>query len=323
MKHRNDNMLLRIAQADAYCMAAEYCERHPDEPEYAELREFKRYLAHPIHVQVRPGMYTDDTQMSIAVAETLLYAKQYELDPEGDRDWDDDLSAETFVARFHIAFMRDSRYGYSKKFQELLESTRNPDELRLRLRPDSNKNGAAMRSVPIGVIKDPKEIVRIAGLQASTTHATYGGINSSVAVALMSHFALHDHRPFSSMLGWGIQHCPTFELFREPWVGPVDGSNDPRKLGTGLLTAHAVHTLLVEQTSLMGILKQVIEWGGDTDTVGAIAWGIASARYQDEAIPEFMENELEVRGNLKYGPEYLKTLGKNLMDAYSPVQGVH
>ena len=106
-------------------------------------------------------------------------------------------------------------------------------------------------------------------------------------------------------------------------MGPIDGSNDPRKLGTGLLTAHAVHTLLVKQTSLMSILKQIIEWGGDTDTVGAIAWGIASTRYQDEKVPAFLEDELEVHGNLKYGAAYLKTLGKDLMDAYSSVQAMH
>ena len=175
-----------------------------------------------------------------------------------------------------------------------------------------------MRSVPLGILHDPKEIVKVAGIQASVTHATYGGVNSSATVALMSHYALYDRRSFSSMLGWGGLYCPAFEHFREPWVGPVqDKSKDGKGLGVGLNTARAVHTLLVEETSLMGIIKRVIDWGGDTDSVASIAWGIASARYQDKVLPEFLERDLEVTGNLKYGPAYLKELGKQLMDAYA------
>lgn len=309
MRHRNDNMLLRIAQGDAYCMASEYCERHPDELEYAELREIKRYLAHPTFAQVKPGCYTDDAQMSIAVAEYLIDGQRgCVLFPES-------LTHAGFMQCWFDVFKRDPRYGYSQALQELLTASNTVDEFKTQVRPNSNKNGAAMRSVPLGVIRNVGDLVQVAGLQASTTHATYGGINSSIAVALMSHFALYDRRPFISMRGWGNQHCPAFEHFREPHVGPVDGSNDKRKLGMGLLTAHAVHTLLVEQTSLMGIMRQVIEWGGDTDSVCAIAWGIASSRYPDEVIPEFLERDLETGG--KYGPTYLKELGRQLMEAYA------
>jgi len=309
MRHRNDNMLLRIAQGDAYGMAREYV-KTADFPEHvAECLKLERYLAHPSYHKLAPGTYTDDTQMSIAVAEALLYHKT--------GDWDDDLSAENFMDRFFVTFKRDERDGYSRKFQAILEEAKDPVHFRQLVTPTSTANGAAMRSVPLGVIKNPKEVVRIAGLQASTTHATYGGINSSVCTALMSHYALYNRRGFSSMRGWGLQYCPAFEHFREPWVGPVqEASKDGKGLGVGLNTAWAVHTLLVEETSLMGILKRTIEWGGDTDSVAAIAWGIASARYQDEILPDFLERDLEQGTSGKYGPTYLKDLGKCLMDAY-------
>jgi ADP-ribosylglycohydrolase len=64
----------------------------------------------------------------------------------------------------------------------------------------------------------------------------------------------------------------------------------------------------------MGILQKTIEWGGDTDSVCAIAWGIASARYQDEQLPEFLERDLEL--GRKYGAAFLKDLGKQLMETY-------
>lgn len=302
MRHRNDNMLLRIAQADAYGMAREYV-KTKDFPEHvAECLKLERYLAHPSYHKIAPGCYTDDGQMSIAVSEALIASSQ--------------PSSETFGDWFFYAFNRDRRDGYSRKFQSILEEATSADHLRQLIVPRSTANGAAMRSVPIGVIKRPEDVAFVAGRQAAVTHATYGGINSSIAVALMSHYALYDRRGFSSMLGWGIHHCPAFEHFREPWVGPVqEASLDGKGLGVGLNTAWAVHTLLTNETSLMGILRRTIEWGGDTDSVAAIAWGIASCRYQDEVLPEFLERDLEAGG--QYGVAYLKDLGKRLMDAYA------
>jgi ADP-ribosylglycohydrolase len=78
-----------------------------------------------------------------------------------------------------------------------------------------------------------------------------------------------------------------------------------------MITAHAVHTLLTSQASLLEILTQTLMWGGDTDSVASIAWGIASARYGNEILPEFFERDLEV--GRPYGVSYLKSLGTQLM----------
>lgn len=309
MRYRNDNMLLRIAQGDAYALAAEYAKRKKDDPERDELLEMKRYLAHPTYHKLKPGTYTDDTQMSIAVAEVII------KDASGCY-WENYMSAETFAQHFFEAFKRDERDGYSRGFQKVLEGAQSPDHLRQLIIPNSTKNGAAMRSVPLGVMYDPKEIVRIAGIQAAVTHATGEGIQSSVATALMSHYALYDRRGFSGLRAWGNRYCPVFEYFREPWVGPVKAPVKHSPFDVGVNTAWAVHTLLVEETSLKGIMRRILEWGGDTDSVAAIAWGIASCRMQDEELPEFLERDLEV-GNTKYGVAYLKQLGKQLMDAYA------
>lgn len=309
MRHPNPNMLLRIAQGDAYAMACEYCERHPDEPEYKELREIKRYLTHPTYHKLAAGTYTDDTQMSIAVSEALIN------DASG-LYWDNYLTHEQFAEHFFQAFKRDQRDGYSRPFQAVLEEAKDSTHLRQLIHADSNKNGAAMRSVPLGVIHDPKRIIEVASMQASVTHATWGGINSSVAVALMSHYALYDRRDFSCMFSWCAGWLPAFEHFRQPWSGPVHQKHR-KDLGVGMITAWAVCTLLQEQKSLRDILLQVIEWGGDTDSVAAIAWGIASCRYQDEQLPAFLEDDLEKANGSKYGPAFLKDLGKRLMEAYA------
>jgi ADP-ribosylglycohydrolase len=63
-------------------------------------------------------------------------------------------------------------------------------------------------------------------------------------------------------------------------------------------------------------MSRVASWGGDTDSVAAIAWGIASARYPDEVLPQFLEIDFEAgRGN--YGAQFLKDLGEQLMCKYA------
>lgn len=301
MIRRNDRMLVRIAEADAYAMAAEYVQRHPDEQEYKDLFSFTRYMSHPTH-HIKPGHYTDDTQMSIANAEVLLQ----------DGVFTNDSFAEAYVRCFH----RDWRDGYSRGFQSVLEKVRTGADLRRELNADSIANGAAMRAVPIGVINDPKMVMHIARMQAEVTHNTYGGITSAQLVALMSHFSLYDERPMSEVGTFLKQMLPDVSFYDTPWTGPVATGDQPngKQLGMGMLTAHVVYHLLTHETSLMNIMHQVLTWGGDTDSVAAIAWGIASAHAAHDEEPEFMWFNLEP--GKKYGPEFLLGLGTALMDKY-------
>ncbi len=291
-------MLLRIAQADAFAMALEYVETDGERELLGRALRLDRYLAHPTHHRVPAGTYTDDTQMSIAVAEVLLSCT--------------DPNANDFSDAFFRCYKRDPRYGYSRRFQELLMRAQSADELRELLVPTSDKNGAAMRSVPLGVLSDPARVVALARIQAAVTHDTDGGRDSSSAVALMSHFALHESHSFASMHAFCMRHLRAVEPFRDPWAGPVGvPENDALGLGVGMCTAWAVHTLLVEERSLLAILRRLLEWGGDTDSVAAIAWGIASARYVDEVIPTFFTRDLEV--GRPFGAPFLQALGRRLM----------
>jgi ADP-ribosylglycohydrolase len=296
-------MLLRIAQGDAYAAAVEYCKRTEHAELFEEVLKFERYHKHPTHHKLNAGMYTDDTQMSIAVSESLL---------QGPR-----RACVVFAQAFFEAFKRDQRDGYSRKFQEILEKSTSWQNMLELLQPDSNKNGAAMRSVPLGVLGDPATVMQVAQKCAIITHNTSGGVLSSQAVGLMSHFALHTSQSFADLPGYVAHYLPELNFLSEPWRGGVGlQHSDPHGRGIGINTVHAVMTLLIEQPSLMDILRQTIEWRGDTDSVGAIAWGIASTRYPNEIIPDFMEYGLEAQGNLKYGPQFLLKLGDQLMKRY-------
>jgi ADP-ribosyl-[dinitrogen reductase] hydrolase len=295
MFHPNSKMLLRIAQADAYAMATEYIKFPKDQEIQKEALKFSRFVKHPTH-SLKSGQYTDDTQMSIAVSEVLLEGPPF--------------TKEKFADAFVRCFKRDQRKGYSQGFQHLLESIKDGQELLEKLHPDSDKNGAAMRAVPIGVLPNPWQVLEVADTQARITHDTLDGVISARAVAIMSHYALYESKPMNGALLEYVQsYLPEFR--NDVWtkLSPVTG---PR---VGIKTAEAVLFLLQRNHTLLGLLRQCIEIGGDTDSVAAIAWGIASTRMQDDMLPDFFETNLELGG--EFGPEFLKQLGQKLIEKYS------
>jgi len=290
MKHPNPLVLVRIAQGDAYGMACEYVSLPRDRAVHDEALRFERYLEHPRH-RVGAGRYTDDTQMSVAVALVLLC---------------EDFGRRAFARSFVECFKRDERKGYARHFQKLLEEVKDGDDLLDKIRPDSDKNGAAMRSVPIGVLPDPARIVEVATTQAKITHDTEGGVNASVAVALMSHFALHTDEPFATMRAWLRTQMPLAKIPDEPFRGRVEAPD------VGWKTAMAVLTSIERETTLLDIARTILVWGGDTDSVLAIAWGVASSRIT-ENLPEFFARDLE-RG--RHGLDFLTELGTALMKKF-------
>ena len=324
MKHPNSLMLLRIAQGDAFGMATEYIELPRDQHVKDEALKFERYVKHP-KWNIPAGHYTDDTQMSIAVAKTLIL-HDFELpktdssssDEERANEWEKLVELRrAFATHFVRTFKRDPRYGYSKYFQKFLESinTRrgewaDGDEFLIRCNPNSDKNGAAMRSVPIGVLPDPKLVLHVAREQAKITHDTDGGRRASEMVALMSHFALYHDAPLPDVRKFlaSVMLLPALATSEARWPDrPVEG---PR---VGFKTAHAVMTLLSEEKTLEDIAKRAIRWGGDTDTVISIAWGIASARMH-EPLPAFLDEDLE---RDTHGRDFLMVIGDKLMERYA------
>lgn len=293
MLNPNPLMMLRIAQGDAYCAATEYIKFPRDKRVYEEALKFKKYLRHPTHLTLRPGTYTDDTQMSIAVAEVLLNGNH--------------VNTQDYANAFVECFKRDEREGYARGFQKFLESVSSGEEFLEKIRPDSDKNGAAMRSVPIGILEDIDDVWDVAEVQAKVTHNTLGGMLSSIAVALMAHYAMYVEDPLEEkyIMPWLKSIIPEFTDQYKGNPGRVKG------LGVGLKTANAVLYLITSQKNLLGILKETIINGGDTDSVAAIAMGIASARMDGKELPSFLEDNLE---NGKYGRDYLKKLGQQLME---------
>src|SRR4051812_7127086 len=123
-------MLLEIALGDAYGAGMEYAE-----PDFVRRHnDLSGYVRHPRH-DIAPGAYTDDTQLSLAIAEAVLE----------DAEWTRERLADRFVG----AFKRDPRLGYAQRFHDFLVEVADGTEFLRDIDPRSDKSGAAMRAVPI------------------------------------------------------------------------------------------------------------------------------------------------------------------------------
>lgn len=321
MKYPNPNMLLYIAIGDAYAAATEYIKLPEHQSVLDEALKFEKYCKHPIHTDLSPGRYTDDTEMSVANALVLI---------ENKPPYTPLMFANAWVREFTRG---GQRKGYSRKFQEFLECTKTGQEFLANINPNSNKNGAAMRSVPLGVLRTVPEVLEVATMQAAITHNTPEGLFSARAVALMSHYMLyeveedkdwylHDLRDYcSSKLPEGdIKRFGEVFSIENSWGSrPVVGTQEE---SVAISTVRAVVQLLVSASALetlMPMLKEVIYMGGDTDSVAAIALGIASGRRPKRelaGLPLFMPINLE-HGNPKTGAKYLLDVGTQLMEKFS------
>ena len=123
-------MLIELAIGDAYGAGFEFVDQQTIEL-YNNLNV---YIKHPRY-NIQPGCYTDDTQMSLAVAEAIVSREP----------WTPELLASKFVA----AFQRDRRFGYAGKFYNFLLQVQNGKEFLEKIYSASDKSGSAMRAAPL------------------------------------------------------------------------------------------------------------------------------------------------------------------------------
>lgn len=310
MKYFDTKFLLYTAMADAYGMGCEYLKpetRPEDKLVVDEILKLERYVAHPGHGKWAPGpgQYTDDTEMCLANTNVLLSdkTKYTKLD-----------FADAYVKEFAYG---GQRKGYSKGFQAILETVNSGEELLKAVVPNSEKNGAAMRATPFGVMNNIHDLLDAATVSASVTHDTAIGHFSARAMALAKHFSLYVDEDMVEVRDWIRENLPSEDMkFRNilthKWNGtPVVGNS----LGpVGLTTVSAVLELITTHNDLLEMLHTACSWGGDTDSVSSLAWGIYSAR-TDQALPGFFEHCLEF-GSPKTGSPRLLLLGEKLLSKY-------
>lgn len=277
-------MLLELAIGDAYGAGFEYAS------EMDQFNDLSRYIQHPRHKTVYPGQYTDDTQMSIAIAELIVSG--------------DEWTPLNIADRFVDCFKRDWRDGYARGFQKFLESIHTGQEFLDKIKPHSDKSGAAMRACPIGVYKDVHEVLEKAEIQAKLTHDTPDGIAAAKAAALMTHLCIYDRQCYSYVVFMG--NALNAHVGTRDWCERYEGKVKSK----GWMSAHAALTAVRDNLKLSDLLRSCIDFTGDTDTVATIALGAAScsSEYTND-LPQVLIDRLE---NGEYGRDYLIDLDAKL-----------
>ncbi|MEP6517918.1 ADP-ribosylglycohydrolase family protein [Microcoleus vaginatus] len=276
-------MLIELAIGDAYGAGFEFVDQQTIEM----YNNLNGYIKHPRH-DIPPGCYTDDTQMSLAVAEAIVSRQP----------WTPELLASKFVA----AFQRDRRFGYAGKFYNFLLQVQDGKEFLEKIHSASDKSGSAMRACPIGIFPTIEKVIENATIQAAITHNTPDGIKAAIAAALMSHYFIYQ-LGLKKNLGIFLEKHVAGE-WSIPWQGEVSVK--------GLVCVRAAITAVMRNDSMSKLLQDCIAFSGDVDTVATIA--LAAGSCSNEIAQDLPENLVQGLENKSYGRDYIRELDRQLMN---------
>lgn len=283
--------LTALCLTDGYGFGFEYA---PAEFVDANNDPTKGYVQHPDRPDVKPGVYSDDGQMSIAIGEAMI----------DEMPWEQPRLADRFVR----AFKRDPRVGYARGFRRFLVEVKDGEEFLAKIRPDSDKSGGAMRSPLLGLLPDLKTLIAHTRIQCALTHNTPAGKAAAVVAALMTHYFHYDLGTKSDLGAFLDEIVPVQGGFK--W-----GSWDGRPVGSkGWQSVSAAATAVIQQPTMLDILKTCVAYKGDVDTVAAIACCAASRSAEvGQNLPEILRDQFE---SGDYGWSYIEVLDMALLNRF-------
>jgi poly(ADP-ribose) glycohydrolase ARH3 len=244
------------------------------------------------------GRYTDDTQMTLCVAEWLIAGES--------------PAPEKLLARFAAAFEPRRRYGPGTE-TILREYRRDPSQWRslatAAFPHGSYGNGSAMRVAPVGLAfaTDLAKAAAVAVESSRPTHshplAYQGATLQALAVAgavaaepgTLNHAALirllrANLRRFTSLLQDTSKYDRALDAIEDGLTRGVSCAEMSAVLGTGVEAFEAVpmalYCFLHHRDSFADCLHHAVFIGGDTDTIACMAGSIAGAYLGEAAIPQ-------------------------------------
>lgn len=225
------------------------------------------------------GTYTDDTEMMILLAESLLKHGSVR----------EDRLAETFLAGC------DPARGYGAGTLEVLAQWRRGVPVgsaagNLFGGQGSRGNGAAMRIAPVAAryADAPDELREQAERSARLTHAHPVAIDSAVVQASAVAAALRDEDVLEAAVAAAASDTVRERLGRVGELGDAGPADAAAALGNSALGDESVPTAIyaaVARRRFEDAVSFAVRCGGDTDTIGAMAGAIAGARDGASAIP--------------------------------------
>ncbi len=257
--------------------------------------------------------YTDDTHMTIGVAESLIECRGFD--------------GAHMARRFADNYFREPWRGYGPgppRIFRMIKGGEAWDKAALSIYPGGSfGNGAAMRVAPIGLLffKDHLKLKEVAYKVSLITHAhplgIEGAILQALAVALATAWEWDeplDRLSFTSCLLSFVSEdiyrtkLAKFEVLfeRSSYRREV-----VEELGCGVeafsSVPTAIFTFLTHSQDFASAISYAISLGGDTDTIASMTGAICGAYLGIEYIPEEWQMKLENR-------EYILSLAERLYE---------
>lgn len=244
--------------------------------------------------------WTDDTQMSVDTAESLL--------AKGGLDADD------LARRFACSYRWNRGYGPSAaRILKRIAGGADWRQVNRSVHPEGSfGNGAAMRAPVIGLYFSDRheQLFDAARLSASVTHAHPLGVEGAVLIASATALAVVGLHPITLLRGaaetCGLEPFVARVRIAESWLA---GNEAPRaatvrrQLGNGVAASESCVTAVYlavrfMRSSFEKMHAFAVECGGDVDTIGAMAGAIWGAANGTARLPSPQLARLEQRERL-------------------------
>lgn len=236
--------------------------------------------------RLQPGEVTDDTMMTIAVAEGILDNPENPVDYIGKRfiEWYDS-NPKDIGNIIRIAF------GEYKRSGDWTKAAYNAHHLTGGM---SAGNGSLMRCLPVALYySDVDKMLEITVSQNMLTHYDQKAADACRFYNLLAYDYLND-KPKMPAINEHIEEYPDYrQVFRL--------SKDELK-PTGYVFDTLICALwcFINTSSFEYAVCEAANLGGDADTIAAITGGLAGVYYGYDAIPERWKEKVLVKDRLTY-----------------------
>ncbi len=287
MQDRLRGVAVGAAIGDGLGMPLEFCAPTPAD----------RLVRDMLPSRLAAGSFTDDTEMAIALAESLLAHRP--LDPvdlsQRFLDWfrrnPPDIGLYTSIV------LKGVQNGLS--WEEAAEQARQGS-------PSNAANGSIMRCWPIAVAWWDYRLHLIADseLQSRVTHMNEECVSASVFINLLIFELSHGMSPAEAVRSTLNTVDMPAELRQVVERAPGRRREALRNTGWVRHTLESVIWGLLTTQSFEEALVQVVNLGADADTAGSVMGAVAGAAYGLSAIPQRWQDTLRGEWPLRSGIQW-------------------
>lgn len=235
---------------------------------------------------IKPGHVTDDTQMSLALAQAIIRERRWDLDA---------------IASEFVKWMRSKPIDIGATVRRGIRLYINCGTTEVDYSEWDAGNGAAMRMLPVALYTLGSEelLKRYVVEQAHLTHNHPFSDAACICLGKMTQAAILGANRFEL-------HALTQELTD---TYPKFAFNRYNGAASGYIveTMRTVFNFLFTTTSFEECLIGIVNQGGDADTTGAIGGMIAGAFYGPEGLPPRWVKKLDkqVRTDVEHSADKL------------------